>query len=292
MSAPVDPARGAAGTVTLACPAKINLFLELLGRRDDGYHEIETLITTIDLCDELEVVVGPPGIELTVEGDPSVPAGPENLVWRAAAAVLRPDEGVRITLRKRIPAGSGLGGGSSDAAGALRALDRLFGLRARGTDLSRVAAGLGSDVPFFLHGGVAICSGRGDIVEPLDVAPDLPLVLFHPPESLSTAEVYAHSKVPLTPRRGESRLLAGFLESQRSDPIDERLFNRLEPAAFFLSAAVRHTHDRLLALGLRGARLSGSGSTLFAVTDQVPERLNMQGVTVCRAHTLPRTLMT
>ncbi len=179
--------------IELLAPAKVNLTLEVLGRRPDGYHEIASVIQTIGLVDR--VVVEPAAtLELRVTGDEVayVPAGVENLAYRAALALMEEMPivghlrrrgrkmyelpGARITLEKRIPAGAGLGGGSSDAAAVLRGLDRLWSLGLGAEELSRLAARLGSDVAFFLHGGTAVVSGRGEVVRPL---PD------HPPHALT-----------------------------------------------------------------------------------------------------------
>jgi len=154
------------GSLRLLAPAKVNLFLEVLGKRPDGYHEIVTVIQTVSLCDEVILRPRPSGIELVCDDD-SLPQDPSNLAYRAAAAVLehsRYDYGLSIEVRKQIPAAAGLGGGSSDAAAVIRGVNRLFGLNLEAEALSAIAAGVGSDVPFFLTGGVALCTGRGEVV--------------------------------------------------------------------------------------------------------------------------------
>src|SRR3954469_7342886 len=159
-----DPADG----VEVLAPAKLNLFLEVLGRRPDGYHEVETLMVAVDLFDRLTFRESPSG-EITLRcDDPGLPTGSENLAVRAAER-LRDESGRRlgahIDLHKSIPAGAGLAGGSSDAAAALAGLDRLWDLKTRPDRLATLASGLGSDVPFFLKAGAAICRGRGERVE-------------------------------------------------------------------------------------------------------------------------------
>src|SRR5947209_3944763 len=159
-------------SLELLAPAKVNLTLEVLGRRSDGYHEIVTLIQTIDLCDALILAAGH-GIELEVVGDAvaGVPEGEANLAAKAAHSLKseagRTDLGAHIRLAKQIPAAMGLGGGSSDAAAVLRGLNQLWDLRFTTDHLARVAATLGSDVPFFLYCGTAVCRGHGEIVEPM-----------------------------------------------------------------------------------------------------------------------------
>jgi 4-diphosphocytidyl-2-C-methyl-D-erythritol kinase len=227
--------------VARTCFAKINPFLEVLRRRDDGFHEVETVLAEIDLADDLVVERAGTGIHLVVEGDPGVPDGPENLVHRAAAAVLRPDEGVRIRLTKRVPAGAGLGGGSSDAAGTLRALDELFDLRGRGVDLAAEAAALGSDVPFFLEGGVAVCRGRGERVEPVRGVSPVELRLVLPGLEVSTKRIYDSLTPPLTPLVDGASLCLAALCQGVTRGRSGALFNRLEEAAFVVFPRLRAT---------------------------------------------------
>ncbi len=260
-------------TVHRKCPAKVNLFLEILGRRPDGFHELETVMAEIDLHDDLEIERATDGIHLSVEGDATVPADEGNRVHRAAAAVRRDGEGVRIRRVKRIPAGGGLGGGSSDAAATLLALDELFDLRARGVDLTNQAARLGSDVPFFLTGGVALCRGRGEIVEPVPGVAPIPLTLFISDIHVPTARVYEGLRLPLTPRITGANLCLGAL--RRSDPrgVGRALFNRLEESAFALFPGLIELRDLLTAIGFCDTRLSGSGSALFTPAAPSQEHL-------------------
>ncbi|MGH9320491.1 MAG: 4-(cytidine 5'-diphospho)-2-C-methyl-D-erythritol kinase, partial [Vicinamibacteria bacterium] len=187
--------------------AKINLGLEVLRRREDGYHEIRTILQTIDFCDELNFEDSDGEIRLAVDAK-GVPTGPENLVHRAARGLAEAAGycgGCVIHLEKRVPPGRGLGGGSSDAAAALLALDRLWGTRAPLEDLHRLAAGIGMDVPFFLYGGAALALGRGDEIHPLDRSFDFPIVLILPEFSISTAAAYGSLR--LTNREPSLKLL-------------------------------------------------------------------------------------
>jgi 4-diphosphocytidyl-2-C-methyl-D-erythritol kinase len=249
------------------CPAKINLGLRVLGRRQDGYHEIVTLFQAIDLWDDLEAVEAEQ-LTLTVD-DPSVPADESNLVLRAArllqarvpGAVGR---GAALRLRKRIPAGGGLGGGSSDAAGALLLLDALWGLGLPAETLRRLAGELGSDVPYFLTGGTAIGTGRGERVASLPSIPERLVVLGFPPFSLSTPEVYRALSAPLTPPGAGvtvTRLFVNFAE--RND--FALATNDLEPPAFAMRGELVLFRDALSGLGAEVALLSGSGSTVFGL---------------------------
>jgi len=247
-------------SLVLDCPAKLNLFLEILGRRPDGYHDLTTVMVPLDWSDTVEVRESR-GWSLEVEGA-ELPG--RNTVTRAWEAVRRRRRvpPVRIRLIKRIPAGSGLGGGSSDAAAVLLALDRLFGL---GLDLAEVGAGIGSDVNFFLQGGAALCLGRGEIAIPLAAAPTLHAVVVWPGFPLSTAEVYGQLNKSLTrPRRNVidflNELARGGLER-----LERALFNRLEPAAFALRPELAALLRRLRRTSLPGARMTGSGSALFGL---------------------------
>ncbi len=186
-------------TLEMWAPAKINLTLEVLGRRPDGYHEIASVIQAIDLFDR--VLIEPAGsLELEVAGEEvaGVPMeGPRNLAYKAAMALAeetgRPNRGARIVLEKGIPAGLGLGGGSSDAAAALRGLDRLWGLDLGIEALAGIGARVGSDVAFFLHGGAAVARGRGEAVEPLPDHEDRDITLFLPEVEIpdKTRRMYA-----------------------------------------------------------------------------------------------------
>lgn len=253
-------------TVRIPAPAKVNLFLEVLGKRPDGYHEIATLMLALDLADELEFAPDETGgLSLTCD-DPALTVGPDNLVLRAASR-LRTETGctagARIRLAKRIPWAAGLGGGSSDAAAALRGLTELWQLGLGPADLARIGSAIGSDVPFFLNGPAAWCTGRGEVVEPVPVGRPLDLVLVKPPAGLATADVYRRLTVPATPVDGEAARAA--LMSGDVEALGRALFNRLQEPAFELNPAVADAHRRVAAAGAAGGLMSGSGSCLFAL---------------------------
>lgn len=249
--------------------AKVNLHLEVVRRRDDGFHELRTIFSTVDLADDLEIEPAPTGVDLEVEtGD--APGGPANLAHRAATRFLERWgglSGVRIRLRKRIPAGGGLGGGSSNAATTLLALSELSGRRIPQGELAEMAAELGADVPFFLTGGRALGLGRGDRTTPLpDLDPPLSLWLAVPPFALSTAEVFA----ALPGRRGreEDPRVRAALEGRLPATLEEAIgVNDLEEPAFRLRPELGAVYTRLVRSRARAVRMSGSGSTLFAVFD-------------------------
>ncbi len=260
--------RSIAGGVEVLAPAKLNLFLEVLGRRPDGYHEIETLMVTVDLFDTLTVTeLNSEDILLECD-DPTLPTGKENLVVKAAlslkAAVNCP-RGARISLKKAIPAQAGLAGGSSDAAAALVALDQIWDLGMPAPALDAVAAETGSDVAFFLHGPSAICRGRGEQVEALATGRPLHFVLVVPTVGLSTADVYHNVRPPERPRPIGPASEA--LAHGEPDDLGRSLFNRLQPVAETLRPDLVRVRDALANLDppLAGSLMSGSGSAYFGL---------------------------
>ena len=242
----------------LFAPAKINLSFKILRRREDGFHEIETLMAPISLRDELTIEPNESGFVFSVD-DPSLPAGEDNLVVRAARSFfgeVQEEPRVRITLRKKIPHGAGLGGGSSDAASTLLGLNQLYGGRLPSSRLTNVAAGIGSDVPFFLAQSAAWCRGRGEIVEPAAV-PSMPLLLLKPQFGVSTPWAYQ--------RWRDSRELPGVdFAAQSAGELS--LQNDLERPVFekhiFLAQMKGWLRDQP---EVAAALMSGSGSTVFAV---------------------------
>lgn len=240
--------------------AKVNRSLVVLGKRPDGYHELDTVFQAVGLTDRLTFERSDL-LTLHVD-DPSIPSGPENLVLRAARALaeavgFRPR--AAITLEKRIPSGGGLGGGSSDAAVTLLGLSALWELDLSLDLLSRVGARLGSDVPFFLHGGTARGLGRGERIEPLADFPPQAVVLVMPPFPVSTPAVFGRLEVRAWDGLGGGAFEAG----------DDPDRNDLEPAAEALFPALRDVRDALGRAGAARARLSGSGSTVFGLFPDV-----------------------
>jgi 4-diphosphocytidyl-2-C-methyl-D-erythritol kinase len=261
--------RGIAGVVSravvLMTPAKVNLTLEVLGRREDGYHELASVFATLDLRDRVRVA---PSRELDVRIAPSVgaPAG-DDLASRAVRALAdasgRPAH-AHVRIRKRIPVAAGLGGGSSDAGAALRGLARVW--RLRGLDLSAAAARVGSDVPFFVSGAAyALVRGRGDITEALPTPEPIWIALVHLPQRASTAEVFgSHRAKPSTGERSEA--LAKALRDRKVTVslIRELMQNDLLEAAERIVPAIAEARKTASALGIHLA-MSGSGPSLFAL---------------------------
>ncbi len=250
----------------LRAPAKINWTLEVLGRRPDGYHEVRTVLQTIDVCDEVRVA---PAEALSLSAEGPHEAREDDLALRAAALLADVSgraPAVHISLAKRIPAAAGLGGGSADAAAVLRGLDRLWGLGLRPQLLAELAAALGSDAPFFVYGGTAFAEGRGEQLTPL---PDLPpawLVLLVPPFRLpeKTRRMYEALTAADFSDGSGSAALARRLEA--GEPIAaECLRNAFERAAFATFPGLAAYREALLAAGAERVHLAGSGPGLFAL---------------------------
>ena len=267
-------------SLTLQAPAKLNLSLAILGRRDDGYHEIESLMVAVSLFDTLTVrSVETPGTRLRVHehrhgggSTGEVPADDRNLAIRglqALAAAAGVEPALEIDLVKRIPAGAGLGGGSSDAAAAIRAAARLWGLAWPIERLAEVGATVGSDVPWFLPGRPAVASGRGEHVERVAGFPQLAAVVVWPGVTLSTAAVYRAwgASVPHDrPGTGDAHRLAAALAAGRWQDVWPLVRNDLEAPARHVCPEVDTVLAALARAGARCPRLTGSGSACFALT--------------------------
>ena len=259
-------------------PAKINLSLRILSRRDDGFHEIESFIAPISLCDEITIdkKEAGQGIDFRCD-DPSVPQGEENLVVRAANAFFQQTKrkgDASIQLKKKIPHGAGLGGGSSDAASTLLALNQLFETNLPREALAELAAEIGSDVPFFVFESAALCRGRGELVTPQKLQGSLSILLLKPEFSVSTAWAYQ--------RWQDSREISGFNYAAQEFQ-EHRFVNDLERPVFEKFVFLAQMKTWLLQQPeVDAALLSGSGSTVFAVMrasvdgDQLAKRARVE----------------
>ena len=258
-----------AGALRVRCPAKINLGLWILGRRPDGYHEIDTILQTVAHEDELILSPGPPGLALKTRGLPIPGPGP-NIVERAWSllereGLLPPNAGVLARLTKRIPAGGGLGGGSSDAAGFLVGLDRLLGLNLENSTLERLSTSLGADVSFFLRGGTARATGRGDQVRHLCPIKPVWVVLATPPVAISTTWAYAQVRNRLTPKGSGATLLSAAIARNGLDGVVEAMRNDFEDVLLPRFPEIAEMKRLLQQHGAIVAQISGSGSTVFGI---------------------------
>jgi 4-diphosphocytidyl-2-C-methyl-D-erythritol kinase len=253
--------------VRLPAFAKINLCLHVLGKRPDGYHELRTIFQAIGLRDTLELrPTAKPGIRLEID-DPSLPRGPENLVYRAIEAISREigfRGGVNARLQKRIPVARGLGGGSSDAAAALIGMLRLTEKKVPLERLMEIAAGLGADVPFFLFGGRAVAVNRGDEIYPLANGPKQTILVVSPRDiGVSTKEAYQWVSAELT-NRAEAPRICGFCAlcwSRQGAGIS----NDFEGPVFRRHPRLGEIRAGLLERGATDAALAGSGSAVFGI---------------------------
>jgi 4-diphosphocytidyl-2-C-methyl-D-erythritol kinase len=254
-------------------PCKVNLLLNILGRRADGFHELETVLHPIRVFDRLTFARAGQGIQLSCTA-PGLPTDARNLVYRAAAMFLetaRITEGVRVALEKHIPLAAGLGGGSGNAATTLLGLNELFGGPLTPAQLQVIAASLGSDVPFFLQGQPALATGRGERIEPVGPFPALrgaAFVLIHPGFGIATAWAYqqlARFPQALNGRPGRAQKLISLLQSANLATVGAEFYNSLEAPALEKYPLLALFQEFLRANGAVATLMSGSGSTTFAV---------------------------
>jgi 4-diphosphocytidyl-2-C-methyl-D-erythritol kinase len=259
-------------------PCKVNLLLNILGKRPDGFHEIETVLLPVNFCDRLTFERGGHGIELSCS-DSTLPTDSTNLVHRAAAAYLpaaKISDGVRIHLEKKIPLAAGLGGGSGNAATTLLALNELFDQPLSGAKLRELAAALGSDIPFFLQSEPALATGRGEKIQPLEPFPALrgtAFLLIHPGFGISTPWAYQNlARFPdaLNGKSGRAQKLVSLLQSGDLRTASAGFYNSLEAPALDKFPVLSLYQEFLLENGALAALMSGSGSTTFAITENVP----------------------
>jgi 4-diphosphocytidyl-2-C-methyl-D-erythritol kinase len=281
--------------------AKINLGLEVLGLREDGYHELRTLFQTIDLCDSITLSPRPSGIEV-VSDHPGLPSGEENLAFRAALdlqAFARVQQGVRIAIRKTIPVGGGLGGGSSNAASVLLGLNRLWRLNLHPSELHPLARRLGADVPFFLLGGTALGLARGEEVYPLHRQIRGEVLIVDPGRPVSTQKVFARIDQCLTPRENSNTIFRFVSRDLEGEGVFGLLSNDLERASFEEAPELERNAGEIRVVlereGASLAALSGSGSAFFGLFQDVRRArraeasLRSAGHRTLRARTLSLT---
>jgi 4-diphosphocytidyl-2-C-methyl-D-erythritol kinase len=254
---------------------KVNLLLNILGRRADGFHELETVLHPVNLCDQLSLARTGSGVELSCSGA-NLPIDARNLVHRAASVFLQAakiSEGVKIHLDKKIPLAAGLGGGSGNAATTLLALNELFGRPLSPAKLSELASSLGSDVPFFLQNQPALATGRGEKIQPLNFFPALrekAFLLIHPGFGIPTAWAYqtlARFPAALNGRPGRAQNLISKLQAGDWPAISAEFYNSLEAPALEKYPILALYQEFLRGNGSLAALMSGSGSTTFAVVE-------------------------
>jgi len=259
--------------LSLSAPGKINLYFELLGKREDGFHEIETVMAPVSICDQLDFrLTQAPGLSLELAGrSGGIPADEQNLILTTLQRVQQvaneegrgPLPGLKIRLTKRIPVAAGMGGASSNAATSIIAANELWRLQWSLKKQAELAATIGSDVPFFLDRQLALCTGRGEKIRPIACNFRLPVLIAQPPVGLSTADVYARCQVPQSPQSSVSFLNA--LDSGNSRRIGDLMFNRLEPVAADMTGWIERFQYEFSRTDPVGQQMTGSGSCYFGI---------------------------
>lgn len=252
-------------------PAKINLMLDVLHKRDDGYHEVEMIMTMVDLADRLEMSTLPRDTIIISSQAGYIPLDEKNLAFQAARLIkdrYNVSKGVYIHLDKNIPVAAGLAGGSSDAAATLRGLNRLWELDIPVEELKALGAELGSDVPFCVTGGTALATGRGEKLTPLPNPPQCWVVLAKLPINVSTAEVYGRLRSSRITSHPSANTMIEAIESGSFSSVCEGLGNVLEDVTLQLHPEVAHLKEAMLKLGADGVLMSGSGPTVFGLVSK------------------------
>lgn len=266
--------------LSILAPAKINLSLLIAGKRSDGFHELETLMAKVDWYDEILIQPGArAGIELLCDGPCWAPTGEDNLVYQAAKLLLkdsRPDVNVRIILRKNIPAGTGLGSASSDAAATLMGLNHYFKCHLDERRLLTLAARLGSDVSFFLNGPLAFCTGKGEKIKKINDTFHFMTLLILPNISVSTKRVYENYVHHPDLYRKLSAQINLYLEKKRIDLVAKMCTNMLQESCFDLQERLAELRETVESIGLGSCCLSGSGSAMFCLFESEDERKAIQ----------------
>ncbi|MGA2192978.1 MAG: 4-(cytidine 5'-diphospho)-2-C-methyl-D-erythritol kinase [Nitrospirota bacterium] len=280
--------------IKIKAPAKVNFYLEVVGKRPDSYHDLVSLMQALDLSDELTFVRTSGGISVECDS-PSVPAGPGNIVHRAAKSVM--DEagagfGLEIKIEKRIPVAAGLGGGSSDAAATLRAVNRLAGHRVPEGRLKEMALTLGADVPFFLGSPCAVAEGVGERLHELPAPEETWLLLINPGFAVSTRWVYSNLNFELTNRFNNINISRFEGQAKNARLLARHLHNDLERVTVVKYPLIKVLKERLVDEGALGALMSGSGPTVFGVFEDktaaevAARRFDEPGLTVLVTKTI------
>lgn len=257
--------------------AKINLYLDVIGKYPDGYHEIESIFQTVSLADTLTFQEIPKGIVITTNSE-SLPVDEKNIVYKTAKKIqdiAKIKKGVHVHIDKNIPIGAGLGGGSANSAGTIFALNKLWGLNWNEIEQSNIAIKIGADVPYFLKGGTQAVTGKGEKLTQISTIPDIWIVLIHPPFSLSTASVYRHPtlKIRLHMRKKNHYTLSfrkAIIALQKCE-WNKVIYNRLEIPSFSMHPELHEVKKKIKKMGFPFVGMTGSGSTLFVIVESKQE---------------------
>lgn len=256
--------------ISVKAPAKINLSLDVLRKREDGYHEVEMIMTTVDLADRIDLVLVEDDV-ITVEvSEGYVPSDERNLAYQAAQKLkekFQVKKGVNIHITKNIPVAAGLAGGSSDAAATLRGLNQLWDLGLSLEELAMIGAEIGSDVPFCVYGGTALATGRGEKIQLIDSPPPVWVILAKPPIGVSTADVYGRLNLENIVHCDTNKMIQAIEEKNVAE-ICANLHNVLEEVTFERHPEVKHIKDQMIKFGADGVLMSGSGPTVFGIVQK------------------------
>jgi len=257
--------------ISVKAPAKINLTLDVLAKRPDGYHEVEMVMTTVDLADRVDLTLREDGL-ITLDCSASfVPDDIRNHAYKAATLLkerYQVSQGVHVYIDKQIPVAAGLAGGSSDAAATLRGLNQLWGLQLTQDELAELGAQIGSDVPFCIYGGTALATGRGEKIEHLGAPAACWVILAKPPVGVSTADVYGQLRVAEIQAHPPTGQMLRAISEQNFSLMCKSLGNVLETVTLDMQPQVRQIKDLMIASGADGVLMSGSGPTVFALVQK------------------------
>lgn len=255
--------------VTLWAAAKVNLYLDIVGKRNDGYHEIESIMQSITLYDKLTFRPLKQGIKI-LSNESNIPLNRENICYETAKFFLQKTnlkKGLQIEIHKAIPIKAGLGGGSADAAATLWGMNKLFQSDILLSDLREWASSLGADIPFCLQGGTSLVRGKGEILIPLPPLKNGWLVLLDPAIPISTACVYERVRIGLTKKKLSAKLLAKSIRKEGLLGIKNFLYNKLEEVVLERFPLVKSIKEKMREAGATGVLMTGSGSTIFAIVE-------------------------
>ncbi|OIJ20528.1 4-(cytidine 5'-diphospho)-2-C-methyl-D-erythritol kinase [Anaerobacillus alkalidiazotrophicus] len=253
--------------ISIKAPAKINLSLDVLHKREDGFHEVEMIMTTVDLADRIELTLLEENRIIVDVSEGFVPNDSRNLAYQAAQLLkdrYQINKGVHISIKKNIPVSAGLAGGSSDAAATLRGLNKLWSLHLSIDELATLGAHIGSDVSFCVYGGTALATGRGERIEHITPPPPCWIILAKPPIGVSTAEIYRNLKVDQIEHPDINEMISA-INSSDYEKICKQLGNVLESVTFKLYPEVQRIKEQMIRFGADGVLMSGSGPTVFAL---------------------------
>ncbi|MBN8210975.1 4-(cytidine 5'-diphospho)-2-C-methyl-D-erythritol kinase [Bacillus sp. NTK071] len=254
--------------LSVKAPAKINLALDVLHKRPDGFHEVEMVMTNVDLADRLELTEMRRNEIILESTSGFVPDDQRNLAYQAAALLKKKydiKQGISIKIDKQIPVAAGLAGGSSDAAAALRGLNELWQIGLSYDELADIGSEIGSDVAFCVHGGTALAKGRGEVIQPMDAPPPCWVILAKPSIGVSTADVYRRLRT-MEMKHPDVKGMMRAIEEKNYEGICQNLGNVLEDVTLKLHPEVRQIKEKMENLGADGVLMSGSGPTVFGLT--------------------------